>query len=107
MSSAIVRNGYGKQLILQSDDPFAFVYLYQKSAKKDKTPLPRFSEAAMRYLKELDRKYARPRPRSGHGYALIYAAGTTPSSYSTRLKKSPLAGAALPASTRFCAHSSS
>ena len=105
MSSAIVRNGYGKQLILQSDDPFAFVYLYQKSAKKDKTPLPRFSEAAMRYLKELDRKYARP--RSGHGYALIYAAGTTPSSYSTRLKKSPLAGAALPASTRFCAHSSS
>ena len=62
MSLAIVRNGYGKQLIAQSDNPFAFVFLYQKAAKKDKIPLPRFSEAAIRYLKELDRKYAKPRP---------------------------------------------
>ncbi|MET4074078.1 DUF5700 domain-containing putative Zn-dependent protease [Hymenobacter sp. UYCo722] len=57
MSSAIVRNGYGRQMIAQSDNPFAFVLLYQKAAKKDKTQLPRFSETAIRYLKELERKY--------------------------------------------------
>ncbi|GAB3878711.1 hypothetical protein GCM10028824_41150 [Hymenobacter segetis] len=62
MSSAIVRNGYSKQMIAQSDNPFAFVYLYQKAAKKDKSALPRFSDAAIRYLKTLDRQYARPRP---------------------------------------------
>lgn len=62
MSSAIVRNGYGKQLITQSDDPFAFLFLYQKAAKKDKNLLPRFSDTAIRYLKTLDRKYPRPRP---------------------------------------------
>jgi Putative zinc dependent peptidase (DUF5700) len=62
MSSAIVRNGYGKQLIAQSDNPFAFVFLYQKAAKKDKTQLPLFSDVAIRYLKDLERKYAKPRP---------------------------------------------
>ena len=62
MSSAIVRNGYGKQLIAQSDNPFAFVFLYQKAAKKDKTPLPRFSDEALRYLRELERKYTKARP---------------------------------------------
>ena len=62
MSSAIVRNGYGRQLIAQSDNPFAFVFLYQKAAKKDKTPLPRFSDESLRYLKTLERKYTRPRP---------------------------------------------
>ena len=62
MSSVIVRNGYGRQLVAQSDNPFAFVFLYQKAAKKDKTKLPRFSDTAVRYLRELSRKYARPRP---------------------------------------------
>jgi hypothetical protein len=62
MSSAIVRNGYGKQMIAQSDNPFAFVFLYQKAAMKDKTPMPRFSGESLRYLKALDRKYAKPRP---------------------------------------------
>ena len=62
MSSAIVRNGLGRHMIAQSDNPFAFVFLYQKAAKKDKTPLPRFSDAAIRYLQELERKYAKPRP---------------------------------------------
>ena len=61
ISSAIVRNGYGKQLVAQSDNPFAFVFLYQKAARKDRT-LPRFSNASIRYLKELERKYSRPRP---------------------------------------------
>lgn len=62
MSNAIVRNGFGNQMIAQSDNPFAFVFLYQKAAKKDKTPLPHFSDVAIRYLKELERKYAKPRP---------------------------------------------
>ena len=62
MSSAIVRNGFGKQLIAQAGNPFAFVFLYQKAVKKDKQPLPRFSETSIRYLKELERKYVKPRP---------------------------------------------
>ena len=62
MSSAIVRNGYGKQLIAQSDNPFAFVYLYQKAARKDKNPLPRFSEVSIRYLHEMERRYSKTKP---------------------------------------------
>ena len=62
MSGTIQRNGYVKQLIAAADDPFAFFYLYQKAARKDKTHPPRFSEAAMRYMKTLERKYAKARP---------------------------------------------
>ncbi|GAA4038941.1 hypothetical protein GCM10022409_25750 [Hymenobacter glaciei] len=65
MSSAIVRNGFGKQMIAQFDNPFAFVFLYQKAAKKDKSQLPRFSEESLRYLKTLERKYDKHRPASG------------------------------------------
>ena len=62
MSGIIKSNGYTKQLIATSDNPFAFVYLYQKAAGKDKTHPPRFSEASIRYLKELERKYTKARP---------------------------------------------
>ncbi|OGX87910.1 hypothetical protein BEN47_10290 [Hymenobacter lapidarius] len=62
MSSAIARNGYNKSMLAQSDNPFAFVLLYQKAAKKGKTPLSRFSNATIHYLKELERKYIRPQP---------------------------------------------
>ena len=64
MSSAIVRNGYGRQMIAQSDNPFAFVFLYQKAACKAKgpTPLPRFSKASIRHLRALERHYLRLRP---------------------------------------------
>jgi hypothetical protein len=61
MSSAIKKNGYTKQLIDKADDPFAFFYLYQKAARKDKTHPPRFSDAAMRYLKALEQKYTKAR----------------------------------------------
>jgi len=61
MAGIIERNGYVKQLITAADDPFAFFYLYQKAAKKDREHAPLFSQAAMRYLKELERTYARPR----------------------------------------------
>jgi hypothetical protein len=62
MSGIIKSNGYTRQLIATSDNPFAFVYLYQKAAKKDKTHPPRFSEASIRYLKGLERKYTKARP---------------------------------------------
>ncbi|MFD2218102.1 hypothetical protein [Hymenobacter bucti] len=44
-----------------ADDPLAFALLYQKAAKKDKSA-PRFSPASERYLRQLARKYAKPRP---------------------------------------------
>ena len=62
MSGTIQRNGYAKQLITKANDPFAFFYLYQKAARKDKTHPPLFSAAAMRYLKALEQKYTKPRP---------------------------------------------
>lgn len=62
MSSTIKSNGYTKQLIATADDPFAFLYLYQKAAKKDKAHPPCFSAASIRYLKGLERKYTKPRP---------------------------------------------
>ena len=57
MARAIQRNGYTRQLVKAADDPFAFLYLYQKAAKKDKEHAPLFSAAAMRYLKALEARY--------------------------------------------------
>jgi hypothetical protein len=62
MSSVIVKNGYTKPLIDHAGDPMAFVLLYQKAAKKDKSHAPRFSDASVRYFKQLAHKYAKPRP---------------------------------------------
>lgn len=62
MAYTIHRNGLTKQLLAHADDPFAFALLYQKAAKKDKKHPPVFSEASVRYLKQLARKYAKPRP---------------------------------------------
>lgn len=64
MSSVIVKNGYTKQLIDHTGDPLAFVLLYQKAAKKDKSHAPRFSDVSANYFKQLARKYAKPRPAS-------------------------------------------
>ena len=63
MARTVQRNGYTKQLVKAADDPFAFFYLYQKAAKKDKEHAPRFSDDAMRYLKALDARYPRPKAR--------------------------------------------
>jgi hypothetical protein len=62
MAYTIVRNGYLQPLLDHADDPIAFALLYQKAAKKDKKHPPVFSEASVRYLRQLARKYARPRP---------------------------------------------
>ena len=61
MARAIQRNGYTQQLIKTADDPFAFLYLYQKAAKKDSEHAPQFSDAAMRYLKTLELRYTKGR----------------------------------------------
>lgn len=57
MARTIQRNGYLKPLIESADDFFAFFYLYQKAAKKDKEHAPVFSDAAMRYLRALEARY--------------------------------------------------
>lgn len=62
MASIIEKNGYAPQMIAKVNDLFAFVALYQKAAKKDKTHPTRFSKASEHYLKQLAHKYAKPRP---------------------------------------------
>ncbi|MCI1188422.1 hypothetical protein MON38_13410 [Hymenobacter sp. DH14] len=61
MARTIQRNGYTKQLIKTADDPFAFFYLYQQAAKKDKEHAPLFSDDAMRYLRTLEVRYTKAR----------------------------------------------
>ncbi|MGI4820237.1 MAG: DUF5700 domain-containing putative Zn-dependent protease [Janthinobacterium lividum] len=61
MAYLLLRNGYGSQLLDHVDDPFAFVQLYQRAARRDhdhRRP-PVFSATTMRYLKELSHKYSR------------------------------------------------
>ncbi|RDV14533.1 hypothetical protein DXT99_14120 [Pontibacter diazotrophicus] len=58
MANVIERNGYHRKMIQTADDPFAFIRLYQKAAKKDKASAPVFSKASMAYLKKLEKKYA-------------------------------------------------
>lgn len=61
MAYAILKSGYKKQLLASADNPFAFVLLYQQAAKKNPA-YPRFSAASARYINQLGRKYAKPRP---------------------------------------------
>jgi hypothetical protein len=60
MAYTIVQAGYRQQLLDHADDPLAFALLYQKAAKKSNSPA-RFSPVAERYLRQLARKYAKPR----------------------------------------------
>lgn len=60
MARTIVRAGYRRQLLDHADDPLAFALLYQKAAKKLQVPA-RFSPSSERYLRQLVRKYAKPR----------------------------------------------
>jgi len=61
MAYTIAQAGYRQQLLDHADAPLAFALLYQKAAKKSKSA-PRFSPESERYLKQLARKYAKPRP---------------------------------------------
>ncbi|MBC3540357.1 DUF5700 domain-containing putative Zn-dependent protease [Rufibacter sediminis] len=65
MALVIERNGYLRQMNETIDDPFAFVHLYQKAAKKEKGRVPMFSKASLTYLKKLEKKYtAQPSARN-------------------------------------------
>jgi hypothetical protein len=61
MARTIQRNGYLKPLIESADDFFAFFYLYQKAAKKDKEHALPFSDATMRYPRALEARYPKPK----------------------------------------------
>ncbi|TGE05327.1 DUF5700 domain-containing putative Zn-dependent protease [Hymenobacter fodinae] len=60
MARVIVANGYRKELIARIDNPFEFVRLYQKAARKDATHPPQFSQLTMKYLAELEKTYNQP-----------------------------------------------
>jgi hypothetical protein len=53
MAQVIVRNGYKKQMVAQSTNPFAFFFLYQNAAAKDAAHPPLFSATSITYLKQL------------------------------------------------------
>lgn len=57
MADIIVSNGYKKQLVKNVQNPFAFIYLYNKAAKKDNKIPPTFSEISIKYVEGLEKKY--------------------------------------------------
>jgi hypothetical protein len=57
MASTIENNGYKKQMINTAANPFQFIYLYNKAAKKDATHPPVFSKDAIKYLESLEKLY--------------------------------------------------
>ena len=63
MAYTILQNDYRKPLLKHADDPIAFALLCQKAAEKDKLHQhpPTFAPASVRYLRQLARKYAKPR----------------------------------------------
>jgi len=56
MVDIIKRNGYMKELIHDSDNPFNFIFLYNKAAKTDKSQPSIFSKKTIRYLRQLNRE---------------------------------------------------
>lgn len=63
MAYTILQNDLLRPMLAHADDPLAFALLYQLAAQKDKLHQhpPAFSPASVRYLKQLARKYAKPR----------------------------------------------
>jgi hypothetical protein len=54
MADIIERNGLKKKLVANIDNPFQFIYLYNKAAKKDKTKPFVFSQETIAYLKDME-----------------------------------------------------
>ncbi|MBD1397944.1 hypothetical protein H9Q13_12270 [Pontibacter sp. JH31] len=54
MADVVERNGLRKKLIANIDDPFQFIFLYNKAAKKDKAKPFVFSDEAIAYLKQVE-----------------------------------------------------
>ena len=57
MTDIIVRNGYKKQLLQNIQNPFYFITLYNKAAKRDTTKPPLLTAASLHYIKLLEQKY--------------------------------------------------
>ena len=54
MADVIERNGLREKLIANIDNPFQFIYLYNKAAKKDQTKPFVFSDEAIAYMKKVE-----------------------------------------------------
>lgn len=59
MASVIDRNGLTKKLVEGIDNPFLFIYLYNKAAKKDKKNPYIFSKDTITYLKKVEKEVKR------------------------------------------------
>ncbi len=57
MADVIVRNGFKRQLIENIQNPFYFVYLYNKAAKRDQKKPAAFSALSIAYIQLLEKKY--------------------------------------------------
>ncbi|MBC7555538.1 MAG: hypothetical protein H7195_01095 [Chryseobacterium sp.] len=57
MTDIIVRNGYKKELLENIQNPFQFIYLYNKAAKKDKKNPPLFANESIYYIQIMEKKY--------------------------------------------------
>ena len=57
MALVIERNGLLPELLHHIDNPFAFVYIYNKGAKRDAARPAVFSERAITFLKEVEQLY--------------------------------------------------
>ena len=57
MADIIVRNGYRNQLLENIQNPFKFIYLYNKAANKDSKNPPVFTDDAIKYIKMMEKKY--------------------------------------------------
>ncbi|MCC9071299.1 hypothetical protein LNQ49_06790 [Flavobacterium sp. F-65] len=57
MADIIVRNGYRNQLLKNIQNPFEFIYLYNKAAHKDSKNPPAFTDESIKYIKMMEKKY--------------------------------------------------
>ena len=57
MADIIVRNGFKKELIKNIQNPFSFIYLYNKAAKRDIKKPSQFSRISLDYIRSLEMKY--------------------------------------------------
>ncbi|WP_055562295.1 DUF5700 domain-containing putative Zn-dependent protease [Hymenobacter sp. AT01-02] len=65
MARIIEAQGHRNALVAEADNPFAFVRLYQKAAKKSAARPPLFSKATMIYLATLEKRYLAQVPKAG------------------------------------------
>lgn len=57
MADIIVRNGFRKKMLKNIQNPFYFIYLYNKAAKKDRQKPAVFSDTSIAYIESLEKKY--------------------------------------------------